>query len=66
MMNNVTTEIYEERRQRNNQNRERGNRNRREKQKCNSCVKEGVYHQDDKCSSLEKNKDKCPSWYKHQ
>eukprot|EP00804_Cyclotella_cryptica_P001910 CCRYP_007351-RA/>CCRYP_007351-RA protein AED:0.82 eAED:0.45 QI:0/0/0/0.5/1/1/2/0/157 len=31
---------------------------------CNSCKKDGVYHEDDECFALDKNKDKCPSWYK--
>eukprot|EP00804_Cyclotella_cryptica_P025462 CCRYP_017206-RA/>CCRYP_017206-RA protein AED:0.39 eAED:0.39 QI:0/0/0/1/0/0/2/0/405 len=31
---------------------------------CNSCKKDGVYHEDDDCFALDKNKDKCPSWYK--
>ena len=31
---------------------------------CNSCKKDGVYHEDDECFALDKNKDKRPSWYK--
>ena len=31
---------------------------------CNSCRKEKCYHEDDECFALEKNKNKCPSWYK--
>ena len=54
----------EERRPRNNRSRERENRNQGEKRKCNSCGKEVVYHQDNECFLLEKNKDKRPSWYK--
>ena len=59
----IMTKTDEYRRPRNNQPRERGNRNQGEKRKCNRCRKEGVYHQDDECFSLYKNKDKRPSWY---
>ena len=31
---------------------------------CNSCNKGEVYHEDDECFALDKNKDKRPSWYK--
>ena len=30
---------------------------------CNSCNKDAVHHEDDNCYSLDKNKDKRPSWY---
>eukprot|EP00804_Cyclotella_cryptica_P006780 CCRYP_019524-RA/>CCRYP_019524-RA protein AED:0.42 eAED:0.37 QI:0/0/0/1/0/0/4/0/627 len=30
---------------------------------CNSCKKSNVYHEDDACFVLEKNKDKRPQWY---
>eukprot|EP00804_Cyclotella_cryptica_P009391 CCRYP_018074-RA/>CCRYP_018074-RA protein AED:0.17 eAED:0.15 QI:0/0/0/0.75/0/0/4/0/1210 len=30
---------------------------------CNSCKKSNVYHEDDACFALEKNKDKRPQWY---
>ena len=30
---------------------------------CNSCKKHNVYHEDDACYALEKNKDKHPQWY---
>eukprot|EP00804_Cyclotella_cryptica_P012914 CCRYP_002274-RA/>CCRYP_002274-RA protein AED:0.23 eAED:0.09 QI:0/0/0/1/0/0/2/0/1265 len=30
---------------------------------CNSCNKEAVHHEDDKCYALDKNKDKMPTWY---
>eukprot|EP00804_Cyclotella_cryptica_P030006 CCRYP_013456-RA/>CCRYP_013456-RA protein AED:0.81 eAED:0.46 QI:0/0/0/0.5/0/0.5/2/0/238 len=31
---------------------------------CNSCKKDNVYHGDDECFALDKNKDKRPSWYR--
>eukprot|EP00804_Cyclotella_cryptica_P027937 CCRYP_003832-RA/>CCRYP_003832-RA protein AED:0.83 eAED:0.77 QI:0/0/0/0.5/1/1/2/0/252 len=31
---------------------------------CNSCKKDGVYHEDEECFALDKNKDKRPAWYK--
>ena len=37
---------------------------RRPQRFCNSCKKDGVYHEDDDCFALDKNKDKRPSWYK--
>jgi hypothetical protein len=37
---------------------------RRPQRFCNSCKKDGVYHEDDDCYALDKNKDKRPSWYK--
>jgi hypothetical protein len=29
---------------------------------CNSCKKDGVYHEDEECFALDKNKDKRPDW----
>ena len=37
---------------------------RRDPRFCNSCNKANVYHEDDECFALDKNKDKRPSWYK--
>eukprot|EP00804_Cyclotella_cryptica_P026885 CCRYP_017594-RA/>CCRYP_017594-RA protein AED:0.78 eAED:0.43 QI:0/0/0/1/0/0/2/0/226 len=31
---------------------------------CNSCKKDGVYHEDEECFAMDINKDKRPAWYK--
>ena len=51
------------RNQRNRRNATMPTRGRRPPCFCNSCKKES-YHDDDECFALDKNKDKCPSWYK--
>ena len=52
------------RQQRNRSNGTPPSEGRRPQRFCNSCKKDGVYHEDDECFALDKNKDKRPSWYK--
>eukprot|EP00804_Cyclotella_cryptica_P012202 CCRYP_009878-RA/>CCRYP_009878-RA protein AED:0.62 eAED:0.37 QI:0/0/0/0.5/1/1/2/0/403 len=52
------------RQQRNRSNGTPPSEGRRPQRFCNSCKKDGVYHKDDECFALDKNKDKRPSWYK--
>eukprot|EP00804_Cyclotella_cryptica_P030544 CCRYP_014827-RA/>CCRYP_014827-RA protein AED:0.57 eAED:0.57 QI:0/0/0/0.5/1/1/2/0/398 len=52
------------RQQRNRSNGTPPSEGRRPQHFCNSCKKDDVYHEDDECFVLDKNKDKCPSWYK--
>jgi hypothetical protein len=52
---------------RNQRNRSNGtppSEGRRPQRFCNSCKKNGIYHEDDECFALDKNIDKRPSWYK--